>query len=120
MKKNIKIAALMLCLATLLSLFSCGNKKQKLESTDTLEIITEGEVEEIYEALRLTGENKSSFLWYHDSHWTYSHKVSPMILSYLNKNTPINKTNFGGDIVDAESLDPNEMNYLYEWRSLIK
>lgn len=95
-------------------------KNLSLELPEYWEQYLEDKVEEIYEALKLTGENKSSFLWYHDSHWTYSHKVSPMILSYLNKNTPINKTNFGGDIVDAESLDPNEMNYLYEWRSLIK
>lgn len=75
---------------------------------------------EIYDAMSSAGWNKSAFLWYHDTHWTYSWQMSPLVLRYLSENTPINKTIFGGDIVDAESDDPNEMLYLHQWRSMIR
>lgn len=75
---------------------------------------------DIRAALESAGWNKSAFLWYHDAHWTYSYQRSPEILKYLCKNTPINKTNFGGDICDAESVDRNNMLYLWDWRKAIR
>lgn len=72
-------------------------------------------------AMETAGRNKSSFLWYTDSHWTYGNaKISPMLLKYLWGNTPINKVNFGGDIVvNAQGRD--EMQYVYnEWRNAIR
>ena len=72
-------------------------------------------------AMENAGRNKSSFLWYTDSHWTYGNsKVSPLLLKYLWKNTPINKVNFGGDIV-VNAQDRDKMQYVYnEWRKAIR
>lgn len=75
---------------------------------------------DIRAALESAGWNKSAFLWYHDAHWTYSYQRSPEILKYLYKNTPINKTNFGGDICDYESVDHENMLYLWDWRKAIR
>lgn len=70
--------------------------------------------------LESAGWNKSAFLWYNDAHWTYSYQCSPEILKYLYKHTPINKTNFGGDICDQESTDRADMTYLWDWRKAIR
>ena len=67
------------------------------------------------------GRNKSAFFFYSDAHWTDNAKKSPMLLKYLYKNTPINKTNFGGDIVATESYDYSTMSYLFDsWRIAIR
>ena len=67
------------------------------------------------------GKNKSAFLFYSDAHWNGNTGNSPMLLKYLYKYTPINKVNFGGDIVSTESDDTTEMAYLYDsWRSAIR
>ena len=77
----------------------------------------------IREAMLTAGVNKSAFFFYSDSHWsnatTYTSKKAPTLLKYLCKNTPINKTNFGGDIVSAEGTDAETMAYLWDWRSQI-
>ena len=77
----------------------------------------------IREAMLAVGANKSAFFFYSDSHWsnatTYTAKMAPTLLKYLCKNTPINKTNFGGDIVSAEAADAETMAYLWEWRNLL-
>lgn len=75
---------------------------------------------DIRAALESAGWNKSAFLWYHDAHWTYSYQRSPEILKYLYKNTPINKTNFGGDICGTESENRENMLYLWDWRKAIR
>ena len=70
------------------------------------------------------GRNKSSFFFYSDAHWsndnTYTAKLAPTLLKYLYKNTPINKTNYGGDIVSAESTDTDIMAYLWDWRAQLR
>ena len=77
----------------------------------------------IREAVLSAGVNKSAFLFYSDAHWsnanTYTAKKAPALLKYLCKHTPINKTNFGGDIVSAEAADAETMAYLWEWRNLL-
>lgn len=77
-------------------------------------------VVDIREAMAVAGWNKSAFLWYHDAHWTYNYQKSPMLLKYLYKHTSINKTFFGGDIVDDEGDDSNTMSYLWDWRAAIR
>lgn len=75
----------------------------------------------IREAMLTAGANKSAFFFYSDSHWsndtTYTAKKAPILLKHLCKNTPINKVNFGGDIVSAEAEDADTMAYLWDWRS---
>lgn len=77
--------------------------------------------ETIQQSMETAGSNKSAFLWYTDAHWQTNSKRSPVILKYLAENTPMNKVNFGGDIIN----DPNPHNhattkYIYEWRKLIE
>ncbi len=75
---------------------------------------------EIREVMESVGRNKSAFLFYTDAHWDYGAKKAPMLLKYLYNNTPINKTNFGGDIVNSESTDRDDMKYLWEWRRQVR
>lgn len=80
-------------------------------------------VDEIRAKMEAAGRNKSAFLWYSDIHWGLNTKMSPRLLKYLHKHTPINKTNFGGDAVYAEPTvvtDRETMEYLWEWRSMIR
>lgn len=81
-------------------------------------------VEDIRRAMETAGRNKSAFFFYSDSHWdndsTYTAKLAPTLLKYLYKNTPINKTNYGGDIVSAESTDTDIMAYLWDWRAQLR
>lgn len=76
----------------------------------------------IQQAMEKAGRNKSAFLWYTDAHWVNGNsKMSPKLLNYLYMNTPMNKVNFGGDIIgDTLLATRNEMKYLYEWRKAIK
>lgn len=76
--------------------------------------------EAINTALCAAGRNKAAFLFYSDTHWDYSSKVSPALLKYLYKNTGMTKTIFGGDIVNSEASDYDTMSYLWEWRKQIK
>lgn len=82
----------------------------------------ETKANDIQVAMEKAGRNKSSFLWYTDAHWVNGNaKVSPMLLNYLYKNTPMNKVNFGGDIIgDSLLATRDEMKYLYEWRNAIR
>ncbi len=79
----------------------------------------------IREAVQRAGFNRSSFLFYTDTHWNNSERVSPKLLTYLYQHTPLNKVIFGGDIVNSEP-DPQEMEesdvmeYLWQWRSEIR
>ena len=74
----------------------------------------------IRKAMETAGRNKSAFLWYTDAHWLTNSKKSPELLKYLIKNTPINKVNFGGDIInDPSSFTHENIAYAYEWRKLI-
>lgn len=76
--------------------------------------------ETIRTAMETAGPNKSAFLWYTDAHWQTNSKVSPVLLRYLQKNTPINKINFGGDVVnDPSSFTHENIKYVYDWRSMI-
>lgn len=70
-------------------------------------------------AMTSAGWKKSAFLWYHDVHWTYGYKRAPMLLKYLYEHTPINKTMFGGDVVDNEG-DTSTMTYLWDWRDAVR
>lgn len=82
----------------------------------------ETKANDIQVAMEKAGRNKSAFLWYTDAHWVNGNsKVSPMLLDYLYMNTPMNKVNFGGDIIgDSLLATRDEMTYLYEWRKAIK
>lgn len=75
---------------------------------------------EINTALMEAGSNKSAFLFYTDVHWNYSYQKAPMLLKYLYQHTGMNKTFFGGDIVDQEGTDYETMAYLWDWRSQVK
>jgi hypothetical protein len=78
-------------------------------------------VKAIREKMAEVGRNRSAFFFYSDAHWTDNARKSPMLLKYLYKYTPINKTNFGGDIVLTESYDYATMSYLFDsWRSSIR
>lgn len=81
----------------------------------------EAKADTIQQAMETAGRNKSAFLWYTDSHWQYTNaKVSPLLLDYLQRNTPINKINFGGDIVnDPPTFTHGDIQYVYEWRRMI-
>lgn len=80
----------------------------------------EAKADTIQRAIEISGRNKSAFLWYTDAHWTHSAKMSPLLLKYLAKNTPINKVNFGGDIVgDPSSFTHENIKYVYEWRKMV-
>lgn len=75
---------------------------------------------EIQTAMEAAGRNKSAFLWYTDAHWQTNSKMSPVLLDYIIRNTPMNKINFGGDIInDPASFTHSNINYVYEWRKLI-
>ena len=82
----------------------------------------EAKADAIQTAMEKAGRNKSAFLWYTDAHWANGNsKVSPSLLNYLYMNTPMNKVNFGGDIIGNSLLATREeMKYLYEWRKAIK
>ena len=76
--------------------------------------------ESIQIAMETAGRNKSAFLWYTDAHWQFNSKKSPMLLKFLIENTPMNKVNFGGDIVcDPSSFTHENVKYVHEWRSMI-
>lgn len=77
-------------------------------------------VDAIRQAMETAGRKKSAFLFYSDAHWDYGSKMSPKLLKYLYKNTAINKTFFGGDIVNSEATDRETMEYLYEWREMLR
>ncbi len=73
-------------------------------------------------AMEAAGRQKSAFLWYTDAHWANgsSHR-SPGILRYLIRHTPMNKVNFGGDILgDSLLASRADMAYLYDWRAAIR
>lgn len=82
----------------------------------------ENKTDAIQTAMEKAGKNKSAFLWYTDAHWVNGNsKISPKLLNYLYMNTPMNKVNFGGDIIgDTLLATREEMKYLYEWRKAIK
>lgn len=85
----------------------------------------EEKTDTIRQALENVGDKKSAFLWYTDVHWNYGAQVSPILLKYLFEHTPINKTNFGGDIVNNEGDVSTEsgretMSYLWDWRTAIR
>ena len=82
----------------------------------------ENKANAIQTAMEAAGRNKSAFLWYTDAHWANGNsKVSPKLLNYLYMHTPMNKVNFGGDIIGDSLLATREdMTYLYEWRKAIK
>lgn len=73
-------------------------------------------VADIRTAMAAAGWNKSAFLWYTDVHWTHGYQMAPPLLRYLYKHTPINKVNFGGDIVNAEGAVASSLDYLWDWR----
>ena len=77
-------------------------------------------VKAINTAMQEAGYNKSAFLFYTDAHWNYNAKMSPNLLKYLYRNTGMNKTFFGGDIVLNESANADAMAYLWQWREQFK
>lgn len=81
--------------------------------------------DEIHLAMENAGRDKSAFLFYTDAHFTSGNRISPHLLNYLYRHTPMNKTVFGGDIVDEEPSDAAlddrvEMAYLWDWRNMIR
>lgn len=74
----------------------------------------------IQQAMEAAGRDKSAFLWYTDAHWSHNAKVSPELLDYLIRNTPMNKINFGGDIVgDPAAFTHANIQYVYDWRKRV-
>ena len=71
-------------------------------------------------ALCDAGSSKSAFLFYTDAHWNYGAKLAPRLLTYLYRHTGLNKTIFGGDIVQSEGTGYDTMAYLWDWRSQLK
>lgn len=71
-------------------------------------------------ALCNAGADKSAFLFYTDVHWNYGAKLAPRLLKYLHRHTGLNKTIFGGDIVQNEGTGYDTMAYLWDWRSQLK
>lgn len=98
----------------------------------------EQKADEIRQAMEAAGRNKSAFFFYNDAHWwqykrsevddwskSYTEKREPALLKYLYKNTPINKTNFGGDFIGEEAdittaEGRSVMAYLWEWRKALR
>ena len=76
--------------------------------------------EAINTALCEAGRNKSAFLFYSDAHWNYGSQMSPKLLKYLYEHTGMTKTFFGGDIVHDEATEYDTMEYLWEWRNMLK
>lgn len=77
-------------------------------------------VDTIQQVMESVGRNKSSFYWYTDAHWQHNAKKSPLLLDYLIKNTPINKVNFGGDIVgDPNPYDHENIKSFYDWQKAV-
>ncbi|MDR0914210.1 MAG: hypothetical protein LBM65_03495 [Oscillospiraceae bacterium] len=72
--------------------------------------------DDINTAMENSGQVKSSFLFYTDSHYDSGAKMAPTLLKWLSQSTGINKTFFGGDIVQTESDNPEDMSYLWDWR----
>lgn len=80
----------------------------------------ETKADAIQQAMETAGRNKSAFLWYTDAHWQTNSKMSPNLLRYLCQNTPMNKVNFGGDIInDPSAFTHANIKYAYEWRKMI-
>ena len=79
--------------------------------------------DEICEVMESVGKNKSSFFFYNDAHWETEErthvKIVPRLLKSLYQYTPIQKTNFGGDIIADESSRREDMEYLWVWRSML-
>lgn len=72
-------------------------------------------------AMENAGRDKSAFLWYTDTHWAYGSRMAPRLLKYLCRNTAMNKTNFGGDIVDDYGVSAEEcMDGLRQWRLAVR
>ncbi len=76
--------------------------------------------EAINTAICNAGSNKSAFLFYTDAHYNYGSQMSPKLLKYLYRHTGMNKTLFGGDIVNNEAADYDTMAYLWNWRNQLK
>lgn len=77
-------------------------------------------VKSINVAMSKAGYNKAAFLFYSDSHWDCSSKMSPMLLKYLHSHTGMTKTIFGGDIVHTAAADYDTMAYLWDWRKQLE
>lgn len=72
-------------------------------------------------AMESAGRNKSAFLWYTDVHWAYGSQMAPKLLKYLVSQTAMNKTNFGGDLVDDYAVSADEcMDGLRQWRLAVR
>lgn len=79
----------------------------------------ENRAADIREAMGKAGWNKSAFLFYSDTHWSYNYGSSPAIMHWLDQHTNVNKVFFGGDVVLAEGDDEVSMEYLWTWRSAL-
>lgn len=99
---------------------SGSNSGSGTENIEEVPIYWEAELESKAKEINMTlceaGRNKSSFLFYTDAHWNQNSQMSPKLLKYLYKHTGINKTFFGGDIVNNESDNYDTMKYLWDWR----
>lgn len=98
----------------------------------------EEKAEDICQAMADAGRNKSAFFFYSDAHWwqltrsevseadkSYTVKAEPALLKWLYENTPISKTNFGGDFIGEEAdiataEGRTVMAYIREWRKALR
>ena len=75
----------------------------------------------INQKMCIAGRQRCAFMFYSDNHWNEDYnQVAPALLSWICRNTSMNKTFFGGDIVDKESTEYDTMSYLWNWRSQVK
>lgn len=75
-------------------------------------------VKESDEALNNADGNSTAFIWYNDSHLSYSARCSVPIIKFLQDHTNVQYVNFGGDIVsDNDEVEHSEIiSQLYDWR----
>lgn len=118
------IALLATCCASAEDFWGWNDNSKEITIVDGVPSYWLAEVQkgarEINTAMAEAGRNKSAFLFYTDSHWSFSSQQSPALLKYLYMHTGINRTIFGGDIVWDEGSDYRTMAYLWDWRSQIK
>ena len=104
----------------ILALIQTGSTESTNEIPDYWLTALDAGAEAINTALCTAGANKSAFLFYSDAHWNYGSQMSPKLLKYLYEHTGITKTIFGGDIVNDEASDYDTMEYLWQWRNMLK
>lgn len=102
---------------------SGGNTDNNVNLPDYWKTHADERILDIRNIMANAGRESAVFLWWHDAHWTYNFQKSPAVLKYLYNNTVINKTFYGGDVLDAEDsseINLDTLSYVYDWRNAIR